>query len=375
MQAPAPEWPTTQKLEFLGTTYQSLVSSPPETPDFYLRLLILDHDLSEVLNRESADLSPDWQQYLNDLLHAVRASASTTEAHLNNKQMARIDFLYRGVLSKRENDAIIENNEQKQELWLTRLNRLQVLIVATLMLGIIVIALIGARALYLADSNFFEAVRNGSPFSLQSRFMLGKSVESTDARGRRALHFAAERGSIPIINLILAEGADLLARDEEGHLPIHYAAKQGKRDAVIRLLQAGSPVDVRGTSGLTPLMILMRQNPTLTQTLETADVLLNAGADINAHNDQESVLTLAILQAADSYRNQAPALAQWLIERGADPEFMSENGTTALGNALLVYMPNRPDPYQVAPDDPLVSLLLEAGAYEAYAQAIIQGRL
>ncbi|KAG8462646.1 hypothetical protein KFE25_004622 [Diacronema lutheri] len=72
-----------------------------------------------------------------------------------------------------------------------------------------------------------------------------------------AMHLAAVKGHVEIVELLCAFGADLHARDAVGGwTPLHGAARTGQDEVIVRLL-ARAPagyVDVRATRGDTPLM-------------------------------------------------------------------------------------------------------------------------
>jgi uncharacterized protein len=78
--------------------------------------------------------------------------------------------------------------------------------------------------------------------------------------------------------------------------------------------------------GLTPLLFAARQGY-----LESAQALVNAGADVNqtSEGDKTSPLLMAII-------NGHFDLAQYFVEKGADPTLASENGVTPLYAALNV---------------------------------------
>lgn len=55
-------------------------------------------------------------------------------------------------------------------------------------------------------------------------------VNDRDENGCTPLHFAADRGQLRAMQLLLARGADLNARDSDGQTPLHYAAMCGQKE-------------------------------------------------------------------------------------------------------------------------------------------------
>jgi hypothetical protein len=369
MRDPATFSSCTEFVQYLAEEFETLHRMPVDPIDHYYRLCIVQHDLQEVMAEEWETLTPEWQQYVRDFKETTDATCCQMEETLTPKQMARADFLYRAVLARREHE---ESSEQqsvvrmKRELRIDRAKLTSVII----LFGILLLAtLIVGRSLYLADTNYFEVVRSGDLSALRPRILLGKSVDSVDNYDRTALHHAAEMGHTRVVEFLLAEGADVSLLDLNNRSALHDAASSGSTEIVKRLIEAGAEVDQRSEQNLTPLMELMRQGHDYATTRETAQVLLDAGANVNASDGNNSVLTYAIVQAREIYANKALALSEFLVESGADVGFIGDNQTTALSNALLKYLPRRVDPNSVTDSDPLIAYLIEQGAMEAYRQS------
>lgn len=101
------------------------------------------------------------------------------------------------------------------------------------------------------------------------------------------------------------------------------AAKAGKTELVKTLLATDAAlVHARDTDGSTPLHCASWKGHQ-----GVAAVLIDAGADVNAHNQNEHWGTTPLHAAA--HANQA-AIAQMLIEHGADLNAQDMNGKTPL---------------------------------------------
>jgi ankyrin repeat protein len=101
---------------------------------------------------------------------------------------------------------------------------------------------------------------------------------------------AAKSGNTEAIRNLLSNDADLInARDTDGSTPLHCAAWKGQREVI--------------------------------------ELLLKAGADVNAHNSNDHWGTTALHAAA--HANQA-AIAQLLIDHGADINAKDLSGKTPM---------------------------------------------
>ena len=69
-------------------------------------------------------------------------------------------------------------------------------------------------------------------------------VDSCDGDGRSPLHWAAYKGFVDPIRLLLFLSASLGRPDKEGCTPLHWAALRGQLEACTVLLQAGTKEDL-----------------------------------------------------------------------------------------------------------------------------------
>jgi ankyrin repeat protein len=81
-----------------------------------------------------------------------------------------------------------------------------------------------------------------------------KLVFSKDNEGRTPLFVAADNGCKDIVELLLANKAEVNARDNLGYTPLHLAACWGK-DVVELLLANGADVNAKTKYLLTPLEV------------------------------------------------------------------------------------------------------------------------
>ena len=93
---------------------------------------------------------------------------------------------------------------------------------------------------------------------------------------REKLHFAAQDGNVGEVKRLLKEGYQPNLFDELGNTPLHYAAMRGHLDVLHVLLAAGADVNAHDESviGNTPLGEVAR-----TCSFEVTKILIDAGAN------------------------------------------------------------------------------------------------
>ena len=102
------------------------------------------------------------------------------------------------------------------------------------------------------------------------------SVEHRGLADNTALHRAVDSVNLPVVTLLLEQGADVNARNAFGLTPLHKAAKHSQIELVRALLLKGADVDPRDKQGYTPLMRAVQYGDAF-----IAQVLLDEGADVD----------------------------------------------------------------------------------------------
>lgn len=165
----------------------------------------------------------------------------------------------------------------------------------------------------------------------------GASLTYRDAEGNTVLHIAAEDGNMAIVRELLNQKVDLNIPNNNEVYPIHLAAGTANRhaDKIVELFLSKATIDpkdytnLKDSDGNTPLHYAVRENGYETgdsryQTTKTLEVLLEAGADVDAQNNEgQSPLFYTI------YNRYSPR-AEFLIENGADLLLRQNNGETVL---------------------------------------------
>ncbi|MBV9216414.1 MAG: ankyrin repeat domain-containing protein [Acidobacteria bacterium] len=131
-----------------------------------------------------------------------------------------------------------------------------------------------------------------------------------------------------------------------------HACQEGDVDAVKKYLDAGGSVNVRDRFGLPPLIRVARGRSR--NAVEIADLLLKAGADINA---KDEFGTTAIFLTYNTSRIVSP-LHKFLMEHGADASLRDKYGLT------LEQRPAFYDKVKIDQNDVVWRLLLEGDLAE-----------
>jgi len=160
-----------------------------------------------------------------------------------------------------------------------------------------------------------------------------------------ALHFAVDVGTLEMVELVLAAGADPAATTEGDEWSVLHLVRDAKM--LRRLLQLGLPLECRDAGGSTPL-----QHACCNSGLECVEALLAAGADIHATENRG----WGVLHCS-AFLNESEELIHLLLDHA-----------TARSRPLNV---NAPDKYGTTPlmtasascvDPVIVEALLAAGA-------------
>lgn len=204
-----------------------------------------------------------------------------------------------------------------------------------------------------SESLFFDALRRGDQAQMNQLLARQPSlIRAVATDGRGPLHHAVTYRAAPLVERLLALGADAGARDTRGNSVLHALVRfWPDAETADRLLQAGADPNQRDRSGNTPLFLQMRLNqraPDLTA------ALLKGGADPNlATRDGWVPLHFAMQQA------MAGAVSL-LLQHGADPNHANAAGQ----RPIHMFGPRGPGGGVDLRDDYLVALthLLKKGA-------------
>ena len=166
------------------------------------------------------------------------------------------------------------------------------------------------------------------------------AVNAQDLQGETPLHHALVQRSPEMVAFLLAHGADVNQRDRDGWTPIMTAAYCDDAGSVRALAAHGADANAVSAQNLTPLGIAVQYGKD-----QAALALLAAGAQPGQPVGEAGYTPLMLASA-----NDARALAQALIEKGADVNARNSGGVTAL---MMAAANGRAD---------MVELLMGAGA-------------
>ena len=191
----------------------------------------------------------------------------------------------------------------------------------TCLCGLLILLLSSAGpAVAAPDEGLVEAVRSGDYAAARALVEAGAAVDTPQADGTTALHWAVRGGRADIASLLLRAGADANAANRYGVTPLSLACTNGSAGIVGRLLDAGADPNLATPEGETPLMTAAR-----TGDPEVLHLLLTHGADV--HTAEAWRGQTALMWAAGEGNAAAAGV---LLEAGADVAVRSSRGMTAL---------------------------------------------
>jgi ankyrin repeat protein len=148
--------------------------------------------------------------------------------------------------------------------------------------GVVMWQSLAAAPLPDARTELILASSTGDLSQLKQILSERKDEISADDLGA-ALRMTVMFGYVPIVDELLARGADVNARDVVGNTALMLTASpyQNGDEIARHLLKAGALVNARDRNGRTALMEAAERGNTA-----VADVLLQAGADVRLTDDQ-----------------------------------------------------------------------------------------
>ena len=171
----------------------------------------------------------------------------------------------------------------------------------------------------------FGAVQLGD-CALVKRMMDGDAC-ARDRHERSLLSWATEKRHIQVMELLLAEGADVDHASVTGMTPLMFAVKNDDGAAVALLLRSGA--NPNATDSIYNQTAIFQ-----CRSLEVMRLLLASGAHVNVFGLHANGLRNSTPLAIQSFRGDVDTVA-CLLQHGADPTALDGCGRSALAHAFL----------------------------------------
>jgi ankyrin repeat protein len=164
-----------------------------------------------------------------------------------------------------------------------------------------------------ATGDVADAVMRGDLPAVRALVARKADVNTPQADGATALHWAVYRNDLAAVDLLLKAGAHVKVANSFGATPLSLAAQNGNAAIAKRLLDAGADPNEHMLNSDTALMMASR-----TGDVATMKLLLDRGADVNAKETARGTTSL-MWAAAERH----PTAVQLLVDYGADVSAVS----------------------------------------------------
>src|SRR5215510_5185555 len=108
------------------------------------------------------------------------------------------------------------------------------------------------------DIRLIQAVKDSNAPAVRSLLQSGASANAREPDGTTALHWAASRNDLKMVDLLINAGADVKALNRFGVSPLLIASNNASVAVVERLLKAGADPNSALPEGETALMTAAR---------------------------------------------------------------------------------------------------------------------
>lgn len=150
------------------------------------------------------------------------------------------------------------------------------------------------------------------------------TINRTDSYGRTPLHWAALRGDLNSVELLLDSGADISATDELQNTPLLYAASADAARIVELMILRRADVNAVNSRGDSPLHFAARHR----EDAHVVRILVLAGARVDCKNKlgNTPIAGAAIMNRLSS--------GKYLLQNGADKDSSNKYGHTPLRETI-----------------------------------------
>lgn len=207
------------------------------------------------------------------------------------------------------------------------------------------------------DWSLIEATKDGRLSDVQELLVNGcDNFILRDQTGRTPLHWASEKGNLPLIYAFVENGWDINTKDNQGQTPLHIACQHRHVDIAMCLVALGCDVNTCDSQHNTPLHRAARSN------LEgLVTMLCNCGASVRALNCcQWSPLYEAIRMGNEIMINQ-------LLEHGACVNQLQRNNMSPFLTAIFYYRIASRNSYNIGP---VLKSFIRHGCYLSHSDGL-----
>ena len=139
-----------------------------------------------------------------------------------------------------------------------------------------------------------------------------------------SLKISAKRAHPSVFNLIQA-GADVNVQNEQGMRALMMASQDGNVELVVELIEAGANMDTKSYCGDAALIYATKE-----EKIYCVQKLIELGANVNIQGEYGRTALMRAFHVV----NGSGKFIEALLEGGANPDIMDNDGMTALGWAI-----------------------------------------
>jgi ankyrin repeat protein len=162
-----------------------------------------------------------------------------------------------------------------------------------------------------------------------------------DYLGRSAIHFAAQRGNIEVLQQLVKNHTTINCRDREGRTALHYAVESKRVEAISVLVSNGADIRALDSKGRTPLHRAAAKNnvPAINCLLDLAGKDFISEIDHQSENAEQVARSFQATAAAEHLKMISTEIEHHeIIIRKPTPNLVRVLNSTLSSNSLVKYV-------------------------------------